>query len=80
MLCCGLEKNGMIGAWHGHGMTSVNQTWPHGVNEIGKTHSTRLTARRGRGTSWARHATSTCESAFSGFPLSDLATVKLSVS
>jgi len=18
-LCCGLEKNGMVGAWHGHG-------------------------------------------------------------
>ena len=26
VLCCGLEKNGMVGAWHGHGMASVNQT------------------------------------------------------
>ena len=28
----GLEKNGMVGAWHGHGMASVNQTRPHCVN------------------------------------------------
>ena len=36
MLCCSLEKNGMVGAWHGHGdghgMASVNQTRPHYVN------------------------------------------------
>ena len=32
VLCCGLEKNGMVGAWHGHGMASVNQTRPrHGM-------------------------------------------------
>ena len=37
--CCGLEKNGMVGAWHGHGMASVNRTWPHCVNQMGKTHS-----------------------------------------
>ena len=47
--CCGLEKNGMAGAWHGHGMTSVNQTWPHCVNEMGKTHSKPLVAQHGRG-------------------------------
>ena len=61
MLCCGLEKNGMVGAWHGHGMASVNQTRPHCVNQMGKTHSKPLAARHGRGTAWTRHAM--CESA-----------------
>ena len=42
-------------------MASVNQTGPHCVNQMGKTHSKRLaaglgTARHGRGTAWARHA------------------------
>jgi len=23
MLCCGLEKHGIVGVWHGHGMASV---------------------------------------------------------
>jgi hypothetical protein len=32
VLCCGLEKNGMVRAWHGRGMASVNQTRPHCVN------------------------------------------------
>ena len=53
VLCCGLEKNGTVGAWHG--MTSVNQTRPHCVNQMGKTHSKSLAARHGRGTAWARH-------------------------
>ena len=53
VLCCGLEKNGMVGAWHGHGIASVNQTRPHGVNQMGKTYSKPLAAR---------HAM--CESAF----------------
>jgi hypothetical protein len=61
MLCCGLEKNGMIGAWHWHGMASVNQTRPPYVNQMGKTHSITLAARNGRGTAWARGAM--CESA-----------------
>ena len=52
VLCCGLERNGMVRAWHGRGMASVNQT-----------RSNPLAARRGRGTAWARHAM--CESAFS---------------
>ena len=56
VLCCGLEKNGMVGAWHGHGMESVNQTRPHCVNQKGKTHSKPLAAGHGRGTAWARHA------------------------
>jgi hypothetical protein len=60
-LCRGLEKNGMVRAWHGRGMASVNQTWPHCVNQI-KTHTKLLAARHGRGTAWARHAM--CESAF----------------
>ena len=45
-------------------MASVNQTRPHCVNQLGKTHSKHLAARRGRGTAWARHAM--CESAFMG--------------
>ena len=50
-------------AWseHGMGMASVNQTRPHCVNQMGKTHSKPLAARHGRGTAWARHAM--CESA-----------------
>ena len=56
--CCGLEKNGMVGAWHGHGMSSVNQTRPHCVNQMGKTHSKPLEARHGRRTAWARHGNS----------------------
>ena len=52
----------MVGAWHGHGMASVNQTRPHCVNQMGKTHSKHLAARHGRGTAWERHAM--CETAF----------------
>ena len=48
-------------AWHGRGMARVNQTRPHCVNEMGRTHSKPLAARHGRGTAWARHAM--CESA-----------------
>ena len=62
VLYCGLEKNGMVGAWHGRGMASVNQTWPQCVNQMGKTHSKPLAARHGRGTAWARHVM--CKSAF----------------
>jgi hypothetical protein len=40
----------------------MNQTRPHCVNQMGKTHSEPLAARHGRGTAWARHAM--CESAF----------------
>ena len=53
--CCGLEKNGMVGACHGHGMESVNQIRPYCVNQMGKTHSKPLAARHGRGLVWARH-------------------------
>jgi len=62
--CCGL-KNSMVGAWHGRGMASVNQTRPHCVNQMGKTHSKHLAARNGRGKAWARH--DMCESAFNSF-------------
>ena len=62
VLCRGLEKNGMVGAWHGHGMASVNQTRRHCVNQMGRTHSKPLAARHGRGMAWARHAM--CESPF----------------
>jgi len=51
----------MVRAWYGRGMASVNQTRPHCVNQMGKTHSKPLAARLGRGTAWARHAM--CESA-----------------
>ena len=40
----------MVGAWHGHGMASVNQTRPHWVNQMGKTHYKPLAARHGMGT------------------------------
>ena len=63
VLCC--EKNGMIGGWHGHGMASVNQTGPHCVNQMGKTHSKPLAARHGGGTAWSWHAM--CESALNVF-------------
>ena len=63
-MCCGIEKNGMVGAWHGHGMASVNQTRPHCVNQMGKIHSKPLAARQGRGMAWARHAM--CEPALMG--------------
>ena len=48
-------ENGMIRAWHGRGMASVNQTRPHCVNQMGKTYSKPLAARHGRGTAWARY-------------------------
>ena len=48
--------------WHGRSMASVDQTRPHCVNQMGKTHSKPLAARHGRGTAWARHVV--CESAF----------------
>jgi hypothetical protein len=64
-LCCGLEKNGMVRAWHGHGTASVNQTRPHCVNQMEYTHSKPLAAQHGRGTAWVRHAM--CESALT-FP------------
>ena len=50
-------------AWSEHGMASVNQTRPHCVNQMPKTHSKPLAARHGRGTARARHGM--CESAFS---------------
>jgi len=36
-------------------MASVNQTRPHCVNQMGKTHSKPLAARHGRGMAWAWH-------------------------
>jgi hypothetical protein len=56
VLCRGLEKNGVVRAGHGRDMTSVNQTRPHCVNQMGKTRSKPLTIRQGRGTAWAWHA------------------------
>jgi hypothetical protein len=62
VLCRGLEKNSMVRAWHVSGMTNMNQTRPHCVIQMGKTHSKPLAARHGRGTTWALYAM--CESAF----------------
>jgi hypothetical protein len=42
-------------------MANVNQTRPHCINQMGKTHSKPLAARHGMGKAWARHAM--CESA-----------------
>ena len=53
--CCGLEKNGMIGACYRHGMACVNQARPHCVNQVRMTHSKPLAASHGRGTALARH-------------------------
>jgi hypothetical protein len=58
----GRFQNGMLVAWQGNGMAIVNQTWPHCVNQMGKTQSKLLAERHGRGTAWARHGM--CESAF----------------
>jgi hypothetical protein len=58
-LCRGLESSlserhicGMAGERHGNGLTCVNQTRPHCVNQIGKTQSKPLAERHGRGTAW----------------------------
>ena len=40
---------------HGQSMASVNQTRPHCVNQMGKTHSKPLAVWHGRGTAWSRH-------------------------
>jgi hypothetical protein len=53
-LCCAVALRRT--AQSEHGMASVNQTQPHFVNQMGKTHSKLLAARHGRGTAWARHA------------------------
>jgi hypothetical protein len=49
--CCAVALR--ITAWSEHGMASVNQTWPHCVNQMGKTHSRPLAAWHGWGTAWA---------------------------
>jgi len=45
VLCRGFEKS--LSERHGHGTASVNQTRPHCVNQMGKTHSKPLAARHG---------------------------------
>ena len=56
----------MAWARHGHGVASVNQTRPHCVNQMGKSHSKPLAARHGRGRAWARREHGMlCGSAFS---------------
>jgi hypothetical protein len=58
--CCGVVLRRT--AWSEYGMASVNQTRPHCVNQMRKTHSKPSAARHGMGAAWARHAM--CESAF----------------
>ena len=43
------SENGTGAAWAWHGMASVNQTPPHCVNQMGKTHSKPLATRHGHG-------------------------------
>jgi hypothetical protein len=58
----GRFQNGIFVAWQGNGMTCVNKTRPHCVNQMGKTQSKALAERHGRGTASERH--DMCESAF----------------
>jgi hypothetical protein len=52
-------QKGMTMVWHGRGMTCVNQTRSHCVNQMGKTQTKLLAARHGRGigmgAAWERH-------------------------
>jgi hypothetical protein len=51
----GRLQKGTLVAWQGNGMTCVNQTRPHYVNQMGKTQSNDLAERHGRGTAEERH-------------------------
>jgi hypothetical protein len=42
----------MVVAWHRRSMACVNQTWPHCVNQMGKTQSKPLAAWHGMGSAW----------------------------
>jgi hypothetical protein len=57
-------QNGMVVAWHGRRMACVNQTWPHHVNQMGKTQSKPLPAQHGMGVAWKWHGM--CELALNG--------------
>jgi hypothetical protein len=46
-LCCAVALRRM--AWSEHGMASVNQAWPHCVNQMGKTHSKTLSGMAWQG-------------------------------
>jgi hypothetical protein len=61
--CCAMALRRVAWSKHGMSMASVNWTWPHCVNQMGKTNSKPLAARHGRGMAWARHAM--CELALS---------------
>jgi hypothetical protein len=63
-------QKGTLVAWQGNGMVCVNQTRPHCVNQMGKTQSTDLAERHGRGTAGERHGV--CESAFMGHSMSPM--------
>jgi hypothetical protein len=54
-------------------MVSVNQTRPHCVNQMGKTHSKPLAARHGRGTAWAWNVM--CESALNVIEIYDFCAI-----
>jgi hypothetical protein len=48
-------QNGMVVAWHGRGMTCVNQTRSHCVDQMGKTQSKPSAKRHGRRAAWEWH-------------------------
>jgi hypothetical protein len=45
----GCFQKGIFVAWQGNGMVCVNQTWPHTVNQMGKTQSKPFEERHGHG-------------------------------
>jgi hypothetical protein len=47
--CCAVALRRTAWSEHGMAMASVNQTQPHCVDQMGKTHSKPLAARHGRG-------------------------------
>jgi hypothetical protein len=49
------SQNGMVMAWRRRGMACVNQTWLHGVNQMGKTQLNPFFAWHGRGKAWEWH-------------------------
>jgi hypothetical protein len=49
------EGHGTVGEWQERGIACVSQTRPQCINQMGKTQSKPLAARRFRGTAWAQH-------------------------
>ena len=79
VLCRDLEKNGMVRAWHGHEhcMARVNQTRPHCVDQMGKTHYKPLAARHGRGTACYVWISLKCSTSFYGLNFSPICQIHI---